>query len=392
MADHFKSIKRVLIRVDYNVPIHNGAISDLTRIEATIPTINYFLSLGKQIVLISHLGRPKGINDKYSLRILVKPLSRLLNRDVVFYQDWLTHPIKLANQPDVILLENLRFYSGEINNEKAFAETLSNYGDIYVNDAFGVSHRYHASTFGILSFFKRKYKGFLLSKEIQELTALQNNKKRPFTVLVGGSKIGSKIHILKTFLGIADNIIIGGGMSFPFVKQGGGAIGDSICLDEELDVVADFLLKSNKTNTNIILPVDCLVTNSIQKRSNISIKKIDKIPQNYMGVDIGPKTIQLFEKNILDSKLILWNGPMGIAEIEEFAWGTKKIANLIANATRLGAYSLIGGGDTVSDVARFGLKKQFSYVSTGGGAMLEFFKNNYLEPTKDLLKINHEHH
>jgi phosphoglycerate kinase len=179
-------------------------------------------------------------------------------------------------------------------------------------------------------------------------------------------------------------------MSFPFVKKGGGEIGESLCLDEELDVVADFLLQANKTNTNIILPVDCVITNSIKNRSNISISQIDRIPKNYMGVDIGPKTIQLFEKHILDSKLIMWNGPMGIAETEEFAHGTKKIANLIVSATRLGAYSLIGGGDTVSDVARFGLKQQFSYVSTGGGAMLEFFKNNYLEPTKDLLKINNK--
>tara|TARA_Y100000766_G_scaffold255869_1_gene242249 strand:+ start:348 stop:1526 length:1179 start_codon:yes stop_codon:yes gene_type:complete len=390
MADNFKSIKRVLMRVDYNVPINNGVISDLTRIQATIPTINFFLNLGKQVVLMSHLGRPKAESLKYSLKILVKPLSGLLKRDVFFYKDWLTSQINLDDQPDVVLLENLRFYSGEINNDKVFAENLSRHGDIYVNDAFGVSHRYHASTFGILSFFKKKYKGFLLSKEIKELTALKNNTKTPFTVLVGGSKIGSKIHILKTFLGIADNILIGGGMAFPFVKKNGGDIGESLCLDEELDVVTDFLLQADQNNTNIILPVDCVVTDSIKNRSNISIKKIDKIPPNCMGVDIGPQTMQIFEKYILDSKLILWNGPMGIAEIEEFSQGTKKIANLIASATHLGAYSLIGGGDTVSDVARFGLKQQFSYVSTGGGAMLEFFKNNYLEPTKDLLKINNE--
>ncbi len=388
MGDDFKSIKRVLIRVDYNVPIHNGAISDLTRIQKTLPTINYFLNLGKQIVLISHLGRPSAKNDNHSLKIVVKPLSILLNRKVFFYSEWLTNPINLEDQPDIILLENLRFYSGEIKNDIVFAEHLSRYGDIYVNDAFGVSHRHHASTFGILQFFKQKYQGFLLSKEIQELTELKNNNRKPFTVLVGGSKIGSKIHILKTFLSIADNILIGGGMAFPFIKRSGGEIGESLCLEKELDVVADFLFQATKTNTNIILPVDCVVTDSIQNRSNISIAQINKISKNYMGVDIGPKTISLFEKYILASRLIMWNGPMGIAETEEFAQGTKTIANLIVKATNLGAYSLIGGGDTVSDISRFGLKSQFSYVSTGGGAMLEFFKNNYLEPTKDLLKIN----
>ena len=217
---------------------------------------------------------------------------------------------------------------------------------------------------------------------------MKNNKRKPFTVLVGGSKIGSKIHILKAFLGVADNILIGGGMAFPFIKSSGGEIGESLCLEEELNVVADFLFQATKTNTNIILPVDCVVTDSIKNRSNISIAQIDKISKNYMGVDIGPQTISLFEKYILTSRLIMWNGPMGIAETEEFAQGTNTIANLIVKATNFGAYSLIGGGDTVSDVSRFGLKSQFSYVSTGGGAMLEFFKKNYLEPTKDLLKIN----
>ena len=374
MGNDFKSIKRVLIRVDYNVPIHNGVISDLTRIQATIPTINFFLNLGKQIILISHLGRPKGNDQNYSLKVIVKQLSKLLNRTVFFYSDWLTNTINLDNQPDVILLENLRFYSGEKNNDTFFAKRLSKYGDIYVNDAFGVSHRHHASTFGILQFFEQKYKGFLLSKEIQELTALINNKKKPFTVLVGGSKIGSKIHILEAFLDIADNILIGGGMAFPFIKQSGGEIGQSLCLNEELDVVANFLFKANESNTNIVLPEDCVVTDNIKNCSNISVSKIDKIPNKYQGVDIGPKTINLFEKYILDSRLIMWNGPMGIAEIEEFSHGTKTIANLIVRATNLGAYSLIGGGDTVSDVARFGLKDQFSYVSTGGGQCLSFLK------------------
>jgi len=388
MNDTFKALKRVLIRVDYNVPIYNGTISDLTRIKSTIPTINFFLDLGKQVILISHLGRPKVKAKEYSLQIIVDPLSKLLKKDVFFYQDWMLNPINLNNKTDVVLLENLRFYPEEINNDRLFAERLSRFGDIYVNDAFGVSHRNHASIFGILEFFKHKYQGFLLEKEIKELNALKNSKKKPFTVVIGGSKIGSKIHILETFLNIADNILIGGGMSFPFVRKTGGQIGSSLCLDDELEIVADFLYKAKKTKTNIILPVDCVITDNIKSRSRISIKEIDSIPENYMGVDIGPKTIKLFEKYILDSKLIMWNGPMGIAEIEEFSNGTRKIANYIVKSTDLGAYSLIGGGDTVSDVARFGLKSKFSYVSTGGGAMLEFFKNNYLEPTIDLIKIN----
>lgn len=385
MKNKFNTVKSVLIRVDFNVPIKNNKISDLSRVEAVIPTIRFFLKLNKKVVLISHLGRPKSYDEKLSLKKIIKPLSRMLGKQVEFKKNWLTEKkINKSNLADVTLLENLRFHIDETANKKDFAKIISRYGDIYVNDAFAVSHRHHASVSAILEFFEDKYMGFLLKKELGHLRSITKKKKRPFTLIVGGSKIGSKIHILKSFVGIADNILIGGGMAFPFIKNNGGEIGQSICIDDELTIVSDFLKTAKDHSTKIILPVDAFAVEKIVKVDTIKLLDIYKIPKNLMGVDIGPKSINNFKEIISSSNSILWNGPMGVAEVREFSIGTRKIAEYVSQATENNSYTVIGGGDTVSDISRFGLKSKFSYVSTGGGAMLEYFKKNKLETTVEL--------
>lgn len=371
--------QKVLMRVDYNVPIKNGMIMDLTRIEATLPTINYLLKNKCQIVLMSHLGRPKGKDTTLSLKSLIKALEKLLNREIIFLKDIDKENIENIGPGKVGLLENLRFYKGELENDINFCKKLSRYGNIYVNDAFGVCHRAHASTSGIHAFFTNKiFKGFLLETELTQLKKLKNNVINPYTIIVGGSKIGSKIHLLKTFLDIADNIIIGGGMAFPFIKYLGGKIGNSICEDKEINIVESFLKESADSKTQIIFPKDCLITNNIDNKSNLKITDIYNIPDEFLGVDIGPKSLESFNEIISKSNLIMWNGPMGISEIKEFSNGTKRLAEHVKKRTQNGCYSLIGGGDTVSDITRFGHKKSFSYLSTGGGAMLDFFKNENL--------------
>ena len=373
MSKKINSKKTALVRVDYNVPIKNGKILDYTRIEASLPTISYLIQQKMTIILMTHLGRPKKINSDFSLKILIKPLERMLNKKVVFLEN-----LQQTNIPDgsIGLLENLRFYSGEQKNDRGFCEKLSKLGDVYINDAFGASHREHASIFGIKEFFPdRKYKGMLLESEMNQLNILKQSPKNPYTIIVGGSKIGSKIYMLETFLDIADNILIGGGMAFPFIKHSGGEIGRSICEDRELDVVKSFLKKAKRSKTNIVFPLDFLVTNDLERQEKQSVVDSHQIPTKLMGVDIGPKTINLFNKYIVKSKSIMWNGPMGVSEISDFSYGTRALAESIKTATNLGTYSLIGGGDTASDISRFGFKNNFSYVSTGGGAMLEFFKN-----------------
>jgi len=385
-----KSINKVLIRVDFNVPIKNGNVLDFTRIKAALPTIKYFLKHNLKIVLISHLGRPVPRDESLSLKIIQPVLTKVLKKEVVFLKKIVADDERVNKLPNgtVILLENLRFYQEEGVNDLSFAEKLASYGDIFVNDAFGVAHRSHASTVGIKKFFVNKaYKGFLLNQELRELEKMKNNPKLPFTVIVGGGKIGSKIHMLKSFLNIADNILIGGGMAFPFIKQMGGKIGKSLCIKDELSVVDDFLTEIERSNTKLILPKDCITTTKISDDGEKNLMDIKKISEGHMGVDIGPETIELFKKTILGSNSIVWNGPMGVSEIDRFSLGTKQIAKTILAKTRLGAYSLIGGGDTISDITRFGFKNQFSYVSTGGGAMLDFFKNHPFTAVENLKNI-----
>tara|TARA_B100000902_G_scaffold380390_1_gene415749 strand:- start:5412 stop:6596 length:1185 start_codon:yes stop_codon:yes gene_type:complete len=373
----------VLIRVDYNVPLQDGKVLDTSRITASLPTIKYFLKQNKHITLISHLGRPIKQEKKLSLYQIKPTIEKIIGEKIEFIstinftkQDGLEPTLSNTR---IRLLENLRFYSGEQQNELEFARILSNYASIYINDAFGVSHRAHASVSRIHDFFPdKKFKGLLLSKEISELKKIKNNPQRPYTVIVGGSKIGSKIHILRTFLNIADNIIIGGGMAFPFIKYLGGEIGNSIFKESELEVVKEFLDVASTSNTRILFPKDCLITNNIVNTTNPIYCDIMNIPKDYMGVDIGPQTIQVFKKVISQSKAIMWNGPMGISEIELFSNGTKILAEQVATIKAQGGYTLIGGGDTISEINKFGLQNKFTHVSTGGGAMLEFFRNEDL--------------
>tara|TARA_B100001113_G_scaffold329607_1_gene304602 strand:+ start:169 stop:1329 length:1161 start_codon:yes stop_codon:yes gene_type:complete len=373
MSKKPNSINTALVRVDYNVPIQNGKILDLKRIEASLPTLNYLIEQNTPIVLMSHLGRPKNINPAYSLKILIKPIERLLNKKVIFIENPQQINIPIGS---IGLLENLRFYSGEKQNDRSFCEQLAKLGDFYINDAFGASHREHASISGIKEFFPNKnYKGLLLESELHQLNILKKNPKSPYTIIVGGSKIGSKIHMLEAFLDIADNILVGGGMAFPFIKYSGGDIGQSICQDSELDIVKSFLNKAKLSKTKIIFPLDFLVTKDLASKEHQKIVDSYKIPMELMGVDIGPKTISLFNEYIINSQSIMWNGPMGVSEINDFSHGTRSLAESIKIATNSGAYSLIGGGDTASDISRFGFEKSFSFISTGGGAMLEFFKN-----------------
>ena len=382
MSKKFNSTKTALIRVDYNVPIQNGQILDFSRIEASLPTINYLIQQKTPIILMSHLGRPKQRNPKYSLKTLIRPLERILNKKVIFIETPRRINIPIGS---IGLLENLRFYPGEKQNSRSFCEQLSKLGDYYINDAFGASHREHASISGVKEFFpNNNYKGMLLESELQQLNILKKNPKSPYTIIVGGSKIGSKIHMLETFLGIADNILIGGGMAFPFIKYLGGEIGKSICQDSELDIVKSFLNKANVSNTKIVFPLDFLVTKDLIRKKQQGIVDSNQIPKELMGVDIGPKTIKLFNEYIIKSQSIMWNGPMGISEISDFSHGTRSLAKAIKRATKSGTYSLIGGGDTASDIYRFGFKNSFSFVSTGGGAMLEFFKNPNLPGFKKL--------
>ena len=381
MMINFKSVDKVLIRVDFNVPIQNNKILDLTRIESAIPTIKYFLDKQVSVFLMSHLGRPNNRESRYSLSQILPSIEKLLGVSVVLINEinGETNNLLTKNKNQIFLLENLRFYPGEKENSMQFAELLSQYGDIYVNDAFGVSHRNHASVSAIGNFFpNKKFTGFLLNRELKELSQLKEQNQRPFTIIVGGSKIGSKIHLLKTFLNKADNILIGGGMAFPFIKYLGGDIGNSIYNESELDVVNSFLEEAEQSKTKILFPIDCIATNNLENITECKTISIKNIPDSYMGVDIGPETIRLFSKIIKDSKLIMWNGPMGVSEIDLFSLGTSQIAESIIQATSLDAYSIIGGGDTVSDIKRLGIQANFSYISTGGGAMLDFFKNNNL--------------
>ena len=385
------SLRRALLRVDFNVPINKGEITDFTRIETALPTIRHLLNLKYNIVIITHLGRPNGWDPDLSLHILVAPLSKMLGREVFFYDsNILNSSTKELPLKEITLLENIRFYTQETSNDFEFSKNLAAYGDIYVNDAFGVSHRKHASVYGIRQFFKSKYMGKLVDKELKELNKIKKNPQHPLTLVIGGSKVSSKIKLLDFFLDLADNIIIGGGMAFPFIKLSNGQIGKSLCKDSELELAKSFVKKTSYSGTKIILPVDCVSSTEISNNSDIVINDIRKIPSNYMGLDIGPKSIELFSSIIFQSKSILWNGPMGVFEIAKFSGGTDTVAKAIVKQINNESYCLAGGGDTLSAISNLSIGNKFSYLSTGGGAMLEFFQENdlpgvlKLQPLKDL--------
>jgi len=379
--------QRALIRVDFNVPLSDTfEITDDTRMRAAVPTIMKIIGDGGSVILMSHLGRPKGgPEDKFSLKHLLPHLKELLGgRDVQFADDCIGASATAASAAlkpgDVLLLENLRFYKEEEKGDKGFAEKLSKLGDVYVNDAFGTAHRAHASTAVIAQFFpkdKRMF-GLLMEAEVASATKVLHDTQRPFTAILGGAKVSDKILIIENLLDRANNIIIGGGMAYTFLKAQGNQIGNSLCEADKLDLANELLAKAKAKGVQFLLPVDSVVADKFSPDAATRKVNNDHIEAGWMGLDIGQESIEAFGKVILASKTILWNGPMGVFEMEKFQQGTKAIAELVAKATAQGAFSLVGGGDSVAAVNQFGLADKVSYVSTGGGALLEFFEGKTL--------------
>lgn len=376
--------KKAIIRVDFNVPLdENFNVTDTTRIEAAKPTIDKIIQDGGSVILMSHLGRPKGIEEKYSLKHILAKVSEILGQEILFANDCIgdeAHSKSSNLQPkQILLLENLRFYNEEEAGDTDFAKKLASLGDIYVNDAFGTAHRAHASTTIIANYFSNdKYFGFLLAKEIESINKVLNQSVKPVTAILGGSKVSSKITIIENILDKIDHMIIGGGMTFTFIKALGGNIGESICEDDKMDLALEILRKAKEKNVQVHLPVDVIAANSFSNDAKTQIIDVTKIPNGWQGLDAGPKSLELFKDVILKSKTILWNGPVGVFEMTSFANGTIKVGEFIAEATKKGAFSLVGGGDSVSAVKQFGFEDQVSYVSTGGGAMLEMLEGKTL--------------
>ena len=376
--------KKAVIRVDFNVPLDdNFNVTDDTRIVAAKPTIDKILKDGGSAILMSHLGRPKGKEEKYSLKHIVAKTSEVLGVNVKFVNDCIGAEAEQAAadlQPgEVLLLENLRFYKEEEAGDEDFAKKLADLGDIYVNDAFGTAHRAHASTTIIAKFFpENKCFGSLLAKEIESLNKVLKDSKKPVTAVLGGSKVSSKITVIENILDKVDHMIIGGGMTFTFIKAQGGKIGDSICEDDKLDLALDIMAKAKEKNVQLHIPVDVIAADAFSNDANTKVTDVNAIPDGWQGLDAGPKSLENFKKVILESKTILWNGPLGVFEMENFSNGTIELGNFIAEATEKGAFSLVGGGDSVAAVKQFGLEPKMSYVSTGGGAMLETLEGKTL--------------
>lgn len=387
IADYPFKGKRVLVRVDFNVPLdkQDFSVTDDSRIRGALPTINKILNDGGTVILMSHLGRPKGgPEDKYSLRHIVAHTSGLLQRHVKFVADCVGDTVKQTidtlKPGDVLLLENLRFHPEEEKGDEAFARELSLLGDVYVNDAFGTAHRAHASTAIIAKYFSAEDKmfGYLMAAEIENADKAIKNPQHPFTAIIGGAKVSDKILIMEQLLDKADYIIIGGGMAYTFFRALGGNVGNSLCEMERLETAKALLDKAKEKNVQIILPQDSVIADAFDNNANISISESSNIPDGWMGLDIGSKSIAAFRDVILKSKTILWNGPMGVFEMSNFLGGTKGIALAVAEATSQGAFSLVGGGDSVAAVNTFGITNHISYISTGGGAMLEYFEGKQL--------------
>jgi phosphoglycerate kinase len=397
--------KRVIVRVDFNVPLDdNFNITDDTRMRAAMPTLKKVLKDNGKLIIMSHLGRPKKNPDpKYSVKPLVKHLEELIDKPVIFVDDCMkaAEPIKNMKDGDVMLLENLRFYAEEEGKprgiekgepgydeakkevkaaQKEFTKTLASYADYYINDAFGTAHRAHASTALIADYFDADHKmyGYLMGKEVAAVDKVMNDIKHPFTAIMGGSKVSTKIEIIENLLTKVDNLILCGGMTYTFKKALGGKVGNSICEDDKLDLALDILAKAKEKGVNLVLSIDTLAGNKFANDADTQVVDPMNIPDGWEGMDIGPKTRELFAKVIKGSKTILWNGPSGVFEFDTFAQGSKAIAVAIAEATKDGAFSLIGGGDSVACINKFGLADQVSYVSTGGGALLEAIEGKEL--------------
>lgn len=380
---NFKN-KKALIRVDFNVPLApDFTVSDDTRIVSAKPTIAKIIADGGSVILMSHLGRPEGKENKYSLQHIVQRTSEILGVKVLFASDCrgaIAQNAAGALQPgEVLLLENLRYYPEEEAGEVDFAHELASLGDIYVNDAFGTAHRAHASTTIIAQFFPQaKCSGLLLAKEIESLNKVLKDSQKPVTAVLGGSKVSSKITVIENILDKVDHMIIGGGMTFTFVKALGGKIGDSICEDDKMELALEILKSAQEKGVQIHLPVDVVAANAFSKDADTKMVDVNAIPDGWQGLDAGPKSLENFKKVILESKTILWNGPLGVFEIDKFAHGTIELGKYIAESTQNGAFSLVGGGDSVSAVKKFGLEPKMSYVSTGGGAMLKMLEGKSL--------------
>jgi len=380
---NFKN-KKALIRVDFNVPLNdNLEVTDATRIIAAKPTIIKILEDGGSCILMSHLGRPDGVEDKYSLRHIVNKAEEILGVEIKFVSDCIGEEAEKAAADlmpgEILILENLRFHKKEKQGDINFAEALSKLGDIYVNDAFGTAHRAHASTTTIAQFFPRKKCfGALLAKEIESIKKVMESGEKPITAILGGAKVSSKITIIDNILEKIDHLIIGGGMTFTFIKAQGGNIGNSLVEDDKLELALEILKKAEVMQVKIHLPVDAIIADDFSNSANTDIARIDKIPSGWMGLDVGPDTNILFADVIRNSKTILWNGPLGVFEMENFANGTIALGEAIAEATKNGSFSLVGGGDSVAAVKQFGFEDKVSYVSTGGGAMLESLEGKTL--------------
>lgn len=388
---NFKN-QKAIIRVDFNVPLdENFHVTDTTRIEAAKPTIDKILADGGSVILMSHLGRPKGFEAKYSLKHIVKTASEILGTEVLFASDCVGDIAETAAknlQPgQVLLLENLRFYAEEEAGDVSFSKQLAALGDIYVNDAFGTAHRAHASTTIIAQFFDgKKCFGALLTKEIESLNRVLKNSEKPVTAVLGGSKVSSKITVIENILDKIDHMIIGGGMTFTFVKALGGKIGNSICEDDKMELALEILKIAKEKGVQIHIPVDVIAADAFSNDATTQIADVRQIPDGWQGLDAGPKSLEAFGKVIMESKTILWNGPLGVFELPTFANGTITLGNYIAKATSNGAFSLVGGGDSVSAVKQFGLEDKMSYVSTGGGAMLEMLEGRTLPGVAAILE------
>ena len=384
--------KKALIRVDFNVPLDDQLkITDATRIAAAKPTIMKILEDGGSCILMSHLGRPKGVEDEFSLKHIKDKVEEIIGVKTIFVSDCIGDEAQKAadnlKPGQILLLENLRFYKEEESGDKAFAEKLSKLGDVYVNDAFGTAHRAHASTAVIAEFFKdKKCFGYLMEQEIESINKVMEHGEKPVLAILGGAKVSSKITIIENILDKVDHLIIGGGMTYTFVKAQGGSIGDSICEDDKMELALEILKKAKAKNVTVHLPVDVVAADSFSNDARTQIVKVAHIPDGWQGLDAGPQSIQNFHDVVLQCKTILWNGPLGVFEMENFANGTIELGNAIAEATKKGAFSLVGGGDSVAAVKEFGFENKVSYVSTGGGAMLESLEGKILPGIAAVLK------
>lgn len=380
---NFKN-KKALIRVDFNVPLDDDfKVTDETRIASAKPTLIKILEDGGSCILMSHLGRPKGVQEEFSLKHIIKSVEDIIGVETKFVSNCVGPEAEEAAENlkpgELLILENLRFHEEETNGDKEFAKKLAKLGDIYVNDAFGTAHRAHASTTVIAQFFpEKKCFGSLLEKEIKSINKVLKDGEKPVLAILGGAKVSSKITIIENILDKVNHLIIGGGMAFTFIKAQGGNIGDSICEDDKMELALSILKQAEEKNVKIHIPVDALVADAFSNTANTEVVAISAIPDGYQGLDVGPESIKQFHEVVMQCKTILWNGPLGVFELETFSKGTIALGESIAAATKNGAFSLVGGGDSVAAVKQFGFEKKVSYVSTGGGAMLESLEGKTL--------------